>query len=178
MMASEGMAGDLTDEKWRDRQERDRNIDHIIEVIEKWTLSHQAGELEEKGQLMHFPWAAVRRWKMDKKGEMSVLKAWLIIAASLIDDAVILALIFIGLWLFHVEITWWLILIIVVIMVVFIFIMHQAVVPAIRRRKVSGAEGMIGMIGKVTESLNPSGTVKIKGEYWKAKVIKGEIEIG
>jgi membrane-bound serine protease (ClpP class) len=115
---------------------------------------------------------------MDKKGEMSVLKAWLIIAASLIDDAVILALIFIGLWLFHVEITWPLILIIVVIMVAFIFIMHRAVIPVIRRRIVSGAEGMIGMIGKVTETLKPMGTVKIKGEYWNAKAIKGNIEIG
>jgi membrane-bound serine protease (ClpP class) len=115
---------------------------------------------------------------MDKNGEMSVLKAWLIIAASLIDDAVILALIFIGLWLFHVEITWPLILIIVVIMVAFIFIMHRAVIPVIRRRIVSGAEGMIGMTGKVTESLNPVGTVKIKGEYWNAKAIKGNIEIG
>jgi membrane-bound serine protease (ClpP class) len=115
---------------------------------------------------------------MDKKGEISLLKAWLIIAASLIDDAVILALIFLGFWLFHVEITWPLILIIVVIMVAFIFIMHRAVIPVIRRRIVSGAEGMIGMTGKVTESLNPVGTVKIKGEYWKAKAIKGNIEIG
>jgi crotonobetainyl-CoA:carnitine CoA-transferase CaiB-like acyl-CoA transferase len=54
------MAGDLIDEKWRDRQERDRNIEHIITIIERWTLSHQARELEEKGQLMHFPWAAVK----------------------------------------------------------------------------------------------------------------------
>jgi benzylsuccinate CoA-transferase BbsE subunit len=60
LMASEGMAGDLIDEKWRDRQERDRNIEHIITIIERWTLSHQARELEEKGQLMHFPWAAVK----------------------------------------------------------------------------------------------------------------------
>jgi benzylsuccinate CoA-transferase BbsE subunit len=63
LMASEGMAGDLMDEKWRDRQERDRNIEHVITIIERWTLSHQAGELEEKGQLMHFPWAAVKAAK-------------------------------------------------------------------------------------------------------------------
>jgi crotonobetainyl-CoA:carnitine CoA-transferase CaiB-like acyl-CoA transferase len=63
LMASEGMAGDLTDARWRDRQERDRNIEHIIEVLEKWTLSHKAGDLEEKGQLMHFPWAEVKAAK-------------------------------------------------------------------------------------------------------------------
>lgn len=60
LMTSEGMAGDLTDEKWRDRQKRDRYIDHVISIIEKWTLKHKAGELEEKGQLMDFPWAEVR----------------------------------------------------------------------------------------------------------------------
>jgi membrane-bound serine protease (ClpP class) len=115
---------------------------------------------------------------MTKKGEMSLLKAWLIIAASLIDDAIILGLIFLGLWAFHVEITWQLILIIVVIMVVFVFIMHKAVVPAIRKRKISGSEGMVGTIGEVTEPLNPVGTVKIKDEYWQAKANRGHIDAG
>jgi crotonobetainyl-CoA:carnitine CoA-transferase CaiB-like acyl-CoA transferase len=58
-LASEGMAADLTDEKWRDREERNRNVDHITEVLEKWTLSHKVEELVDKGQLMHFPWAEV-----------------------------------------------------------------------------------------------------------------------
>jgi crotonobetainyl-CoA:carnitine CoA-transferase CaiB-like acyl-CoA transferase len=58
-LTSEGMAVDLTDEKWQDREERNRNIDHVIEVLEKWTLSHKVEELVEKGQLMHFPWAEV-----------------------------------------------------------------------------------------------------------------------
>lgn len=59
-LASEGMAEDLTDEKWKDREERNRNINHIIEVLGRWTLSHSARELEEKGQLMRFPWAEVK----------------------------------------------------------------------------------------------------------------------
>jgi benzylsuccinate CoA-transferase BbsE subunit len=58
-LASEGMAGDLIDEKWRDREERNRGIGHIIGVLERWTLTHKAAELVEKGQLMRFPWAAV-----------------------------------------------------------------------------------------------------------------------
>lgn len=61
LMAYDGMAGDLTEERWRDRRERDRHIDHIIEIIEEWTSRYQASELEAKGQLMHFPWAEVRR---------------------------------------------------------------------------------------------------------------------
>ena len=58
-LASEGMAEDLTVAKWQDREERNRNIDHILEVLERWTLSHKVDELVEKGQLMHFPWAGM-----------------------------------------------------------------------------------------------------------------------
>jgi crotonobetainyl-CoA:carnitine CoA-transferase CaiB-like acyl-CoA transferase len=58
-LAAEGMADDLTEEKWRDREERNRNIDHVIEVLGRWTLKHGVKELVEKGQLMHFPWAEV-----------------------------------------------------------------------------------------------------------------------
>jgi membrane-bound serine protease (ClpP class) len=115
---------------------------------------------------------------MNKKGEISLRKAWLIVLISLLDDFVVLGLVFLGLWLFHVEITWWVILIVVVAIIAFLLVMHRAVIPVIRRRKVIGAEGMIGMVGKVTEPLRPAGTVKIKGEYWKAVSIKGDCDIG
>jgi membrane-bound ClpP family serine protease len=115
---------------------------------------------------------------MNKKGEMSVLKAWLMVLISLLDDAAVLALICLGLWYFHVKVTWPLILLLAVLMIVFVFIMHRALVPAIRRRKVTGAEGMIGQAGKVMEALKPTGTIKIKGEYWKAKSVEGDIETG
>ncbi len=58
-LESEGMAGDLTDVKWRDRELRVKNLDYIRKVLEKWTLTHTVAELVEKGQLMHFPWARV-----------------------------------------------------------------------------------------------------------------------
>jgi len=56
---AEGMADDLTDEKWLDREERLRQLDHIIEVLERWTKSYTVAELVAKGQLMGFPWAEV-----------------------------------------------------------------------------------------------------------------------
>ncbi|MHB8104509.1 MAG: NfeD family protein [Dehalococcoidales bacterium] len=115
---------------------------------------------------------------MAKKNEIFALKVWLWVLASLIDEVVVLALIFLGLWLFHVEITWWLVVIVLAVMVVYAFIMHRAIVPIIKRRKIHGAEGMIGMTGKVMESLNPIGTVKIKDEYWNARSIKGNIDAG
>ena len=55
----EGMAEDLTDEKWLDREKRRQEIDHIVEVLERWTKTHTVAELVEQGQLMRFPWAAV-----------------------------------------------------------------------------------------------------------------------
>lgn len=58
-LASENMAGDLTDEKWRDRDYRLEHIDHIVEVLERWTKSHAKAELVEKAQMMRFPWAEI-----------------------------------------------------------------------------------------------------------------------
>jgi benzylsuccinate CoA-transferase BbsE subunit len=56
---SEGMAEDLTDSKWLDRDYRLEYLGHVIEVLERWTKTHPAAELVEKGQLMRFPWAEV-----------------------------------------------------------------------------------------------------------------------
>jgi benzylsuccinate CoA-transferase BbsE subunit len=58
-LASEGMAEDLADSKWSDRDYRLEHLDHVIEVLERWIRSHPAAELVEKGQLMRFPWAEV-----------------------------------------------------------------------------------------------------------------------
>lgn len=54
---SEGMAQDLKEDKWKERQARLDGLSHIVDVLERWTLSHTTAELVEKGQLMRFPWA-------------------------------------------------------------------------------------------------------------------------
>jgi membrane protein implicated in regulation of membrane protease activity len=115
---------------------------------------------------------------MTGKGEISTLKAWLIVLVSFIDDAAILALVFLGLWFFKVKITWMIILIVALVMVAFVFIMHKAVIPSLRRRRVTGAEGMFGMTGTVTETCRPKGRVKIGDENWQAKSVEGNIDIG
>jgi crotonobetainyl-CoA:carnitine CoA-transferase CaiB-like acyl-CoA transferase len=58
-LASEGMAADLADARWLNKEVRAREFDHIIKIMENWTLTHNVDELVEKGQLMHFPWAKV-----------------------------------------------------------------------------------------------------------------------
>ncbi len=56
---SEKMVGDLADPKYLDEEERRKNLDHIVSVLEKWTLSHGVDELVETGQAMHFPWGKI-----------------------------------------------------------------------------------------------------------------------
>jgi len=58
-MASEGMADDLRDDRWRNEAYRLVHFDHILQVVKRWTLTHTSDELFELGQLMHFPWAPV-----------------------------------------------------------------------------------------------------------------------
>jgi membrane protein implicated in regulation of membrane protease activity len=112
-----------------------------------------------------------------KKDELSTLKAWLLVLSSLLDEAVLLVLIFLALRYFHIKITWPVILAAGLAVVVFFFIIHKAVIPSLRRRKTTGAEGMIGLTGEVTQALKPEGVIKINGEYWKAKSVDGDTDI-
>lgn len=59
-LESEGMVEDLKDEKWQDEAYRQKHLDHIIKVMERWTITHTRKELFEVGQLMRFPWAPVQ----------------------------------------------------------------------------------------------------------------------
>jgi len=106
------------------------------------------------------------------------MKAWLIVLVALLDDIAVLALLFLILWAFDVEIPVYLLVIIALLAGTFIFIVHRAIVPSLRRRKVTGTEGMIGMVGEVTEKLMPKGSVKVNGEYWQARSVGGDIGVG
>lgn len=55
----EGMAEDLTEEKWQNEGFRRDHAPHVIEVLTKWTRTHTVDELFHLGQLMGFPWAPV-----------------------------------------------------------------------------------------------------------------------
>ena len=62
-MDSEGMGEDLKDEKYREEGYRDSRMDHILEVIERWTKSRTAQELFKSGQLIRLPWAPISSLK-------------------------------------------------------------------------------------------------------------------
>ena len=112
------------------------------------------------------------------KGVMSRRKAWLVVLVSLLDDVLVLALIFLVLWLLHVKISWVLVLVIGLAMVAFVFIMHKAIIPSLLRKKSTGSEGMIGLAGIVMEPLHPIGMIKVKDEYWKARSVDSDIGVG
>lgn len=60
LIAGDGMACDLTEDRWKDEQYRRSNAEHIIEVMTAWTKSRDVQELFQLGQLLGFPWAPVR----------------------------------------------------------------------------------------------------------------------
>jgi len=59
-MAGENMAEDLVEKKWDDEEYRREHINHVIEVIGRWTKTHSKQDLFAMGQSLRFPWAPVR----------------------------------------------------------------------------------------------------------------------
>lgn len=57
---AEGMAEDLKEKKWLDDDYRREHIQHVIEVMTRWTTTHTRSEIFELAQLMRFPWAPVQ----------------------------------------------------------------------------------------------------------------------
>ena len=115
---------------------------------------------------------------MTNQGEISTKKAWTIVLISLIDDFVILAVVIGALWYFKVKLPLWAMIVIALVLGSYVFVRTWFVLPSVRRRKITGAEGMIGMVGEVTESLTPTGVIRTAGEHWQAESIEGDIEVG
>ena len=115
---------------------------------------------------------------MTDKREISTKKAWLIVLVSLIDDIIILAVVILALWYFKVALPLWAMILIGLALGAFIFVRTWAVLPSLRRKKVTGAEGMIGLLGEVVESPTPGLVIRVSGEYWQAECRDGDIETG
>lgn len=106
------------------------------------------------------------------------IKDYLIILASLLDDVIIMGLVILLLRIFHVKIPLPVAIFLGLAFVALIFITYKFLVPAYRRKKTTGAEGLIGLKGGVIKPLAPEGVIKIKDEYWKAKAVDGNINAG
>ena len=98
--------------------------------------------------------------------------------AALADDVAILALVVFILFVAGVRLPVPVLVILGLALAAGIYFIHRSVVRALRRRLVTGAEGMVGETGKAMETLAPAGLVEIRGEYWKAVSTGVRIEAG
>ena len=106
------------------------------------------------------------------------IKDWLIVLASLLDDAAVVIIVLLVLWFLKIPISLPIIILLILLFVATVFIMHKLVIPALHRRKITGSEGMLGLEGRVIKSLAPRGTISVKGEYWTARSIGKNIPVG
>ena len=115
---------------------------------------------------------------MTAKREISTIRAWLIVLIALLDEIAVVALVFLALWYFKVDIPLSAKVAIGLVLGAFAFIIHRAIVPSLSRKQVTGAEGMVGLVGEVVESLTTGLVIKVGGEYWQAKCPDGTVEVG
>ena len=71
----------------------------------------------------------------------------------------------------------WIYGLLIVIFIAIIAFMVYIFLPQLKK-PLTGAEGLIGLTVMTTETLNPIGMVRIKGELWSAESINGRIKKG
>lgn len=113
--------------------------------------------------------------KPDRRHIKSILIDWLKAAASLLDDVIYVVLFIVLLRIFNVEISLPVTILLFLLLLVFIIFMNKFIVSSFRIKQVTGAEGMIGQMGKVVHPLNPIGMVFVCGEHWKAKAVDQDV---
>ena len=107
------------------------------------------------------------------------IKDWLMVGLLLLDEVAALVLVLLVLWFFKIRISFEIAIVIALLLGTFVFITHKVIIPSFHKRKVTGSEGMIGLMGEVIEPLAPVGIVRVEGELWKAKVVDDDdIEAG
>ncbi len=102
---------------------------------------------------------------------------WFKIFVLLLDEVIVLVVIFAVLHFLGVQIPLTAAIILGLFIGIIVLIVHIKVIPSFHLRQVTGREGMIGLHGTVVRPLSPVGTVFINGENWKAKTDGESIEI-
>jgi len=106
------------------------------------------------------------------------IKDWLIVGLLLLDEVAALVLVLLVLWFFKIRISFEIVIVIALLLGTFVFITHKVIIPSFHKRKVTGSEGMMGLVGEVIEPLAPVGVVRVEGELWKAKAVGEDISAG
>lgn len=108
----------------------------------------------------------------------STIKDWLKILVLLLDEAAAVALVLLILWALEIELPLAIAIVGALLLGAVVFVTHKAVIPTFHKKQVTGAEGLIGLEGEVVEPLTPVGAIRVGGEYWKAKSVDEDIEVG
>ena len=106
------------------------------------------------------------------------IKDWLMVGLLLLDEVAALVLVLLVLWFFKIRISFEIVIVIALLLGTFVFITHKVIIPSFHKRKVTGSEGMMGLVGEVIEPLAPVGVVRVEGELWKAKSVDDDIAAG
>jgi len=69
----------------------------------------------------------------------------------------------------YLRVSWYVIAAVIIAFVGFFGLALRYVVKVHKKQVTTGGEGLIGQIGRVTQTIDPSGMVLVSGELWKAK---------
>ena len=117
-------------------------------------------------------------WQNKKRQIKRITIDWLKLIVLILDEAAILTIVLLILYYLGVRISLGAMIGLSAGLFILVFLLHLAIIPVFHKKPVTGIESMIGMKCRVTESLNPTGMVAIKNEYWRAESVDGEIEAG
>ena len=117
------------------------------------------------------------RKKFDKVATKRMLTDWGKILVLLLDEAVVVLVVVLILRFFKISFPLPTAIILALVLGAFVFITHVAIIPSIRKRVVTGSEGMLGVEGRVVKLLNPLGTIVVNGEYWRAKSVEDSVDV-
>ena len=100
------------------------------------------------------------------------------VITSLLDEALIIAVILWGLPRLGITLPIWATVLIVIIFAVYAVIVFRLGSRILYKKPLPGLTDMVGMEGKVTQPLKPEGLVQIEGELWEARTENEPIEKG
>ncbi len=108
------------------------------------------------------------------------MNARLIIAiiTSLLDEAIIVALILWGLPKLGVKIPPWVTILAVILFAIYAVTVFKLGTHILKKKPMPGFTDMTGLEGIVIHPLNPEGFIKIEGEIWEARAEYGNIKVG
>jgi membrane-bound serine protease (ClpP class) len=100
------------------------------------------------------------------------------ILGALVEEAILVAIVFWLLPRFNINIPLWGLAILMVALAVYSYVMYWVGKPTFLIKPKVSAENIIGSEGRVTKRLAPEGYVKVQGVLWKATCSESELEVG